>query len=135
MAPTEHPHAHPALRWLWLLLAWAALALAALGVLLPGLPTTPFLLLAAYAAARGSKRLHAWLHAHAVFGPIIADWERYGAVSRRAKRIAVATMAVCAVVIALTAPRWWMTAIAVLIMTCVAIWLWRRPEPPDRPLP
>ena len=52
----------------------------------PGLPTVPFVLLAAFAAARGSQRLHGWLLAHRQFGPMIRDWQAHGAVSRRAKR-------------------------------------------------
>ena len=116
-------------RWLWLLLAWIALALGVIGVVVPGLPTTPFILLSAWAAARGSTRLHAWLQSHRVFGPMIRDWQTQGAVSRRAKRAAVLTMALCAVIFFLTAPHWWMAAIGTAIMTIVAIWLWRRPEP------
>jgi len=125
------PHHPPRpLRWLWLAVAYVALALGALGVVLPGLPTTPFVLLAAFAAARGSTRLHAWLHAHRLFGPMIRDWERHGAVSRRAKRVAVATMALCAVLMFLTAPRLWMSATGTAFMVVVGTWLWRRPEPP-----
>ncbi|MCB1561856.1 MAG: DUF454 family protein [Xanthomonadales bacterium] len=124
-------HHNPAVRWLWLLLALLALGLAVLGVILPGLPTTPFVLLAAYASARGSKRLQGWLHSHRLFGPMIRDWECHGAVSRRAKCFAVITMLLCAVLMALTAPRWWMTATGTAIMAIVAIWLWRRPEPPS----
>lgn len=128
----EHP-TRP-VRWLWLAVAYVALALGALGVLLPGLPTTPFVLLAAFAAARGSRKLHQWLHGHRLFGPLLADWERYGAVSLRARRVAWATMALFAVVLALTAPRWWMAAIPMAIMAIVAVWLGRRPLPPtERP--
>jgi uncharacterized membrane protein YbaN (DUF454 family) len=116
-------------RWLWLSLAWAALALGLIGIVVPGLPTTPFVLLAAWAAARGSTRLHAWLQAHRVFGPMIRDWQAQGAVSRRAKRAAVLTMALCSAIFFLTAPRWWMAATGTAIMAIVAIWLWRRPEP------
>ncbi len=47
------------MRWLWWLLAYASLGLGLLGIVVPGLPTAPFVLLAAFAAARGSKRLHA----------------------------------------------------------------------------
>lgn len=124
-------HRNRYVRWLWLLLALLALGLGVLGVLLPGLPTTPFVLVAAYASARGSKRLQDWLHAHRLFGPMIRDWECYGAVSRRAKWFALVTMLLCAVLMALTAPRWWMTATGSAIMAVVAVWLLRRPEPPS----
>jgi uncharacterized membrane protein YbaN (DUF454 family) len=120
---------HPVSRFAWLLLAWVALLLAVMGVFLPGLPTTPFVLLAAFAAARGSSHLHRWLHAHPRFGPIIADWEREGAVSLGAKRVATLTMILCGIVLALAAPRWWMAAIPCAIMCVVALWLWSRPLP------
>ena len=117
------------LRWAWWLLAWASLALGLLGVVLPGLPTVPFVLLSAYAAARGSERLHAWLLSHRRFGPLIRDWETHGAVSRRAKWLATVMMAVASAVMFLTAPRAWMAATGTAIMAVVAGWLWRRPEP------
>ena len=119
-------------RWAWLVLAYAALGLGLIGIVLPGLPTVPFVLLSAFAAARGSKRLHGWLHAHRQFGPMIRDWERSGAVSRRAKRLAIGMMVVCALIMFATAPAWWMAAVGSAIMAVVAIWLWMRPEPPDR---
>ena len=117
-------------RWAWWLLAYASLALGLVGIALPGLPTVPFVLLSAFAAARGSQRLHAWLLQHRQFGPMIRDWQRYGAVSRRAKRLATGMMAACAVVMFLTAPRPWMAATGTACMALVAAWLWRRPEPP-----
>jgi uncharacterized membrane protein YbaN (DUF454 family) len=86
-------------------------------------------LLAAFAAARGSQRLHGWLLAHRQFGPVIRDWETQGAVSRRAKRLATAMIAASAVIMFLTAPKIWMAATGTAIMAVVASWLWRRPEP------
>ena len=117
------------LRPFYLALACVCLALGVIGIFVPGLPTTPFVLIAAWAAARGSTRLHRWLRAHRVFGPIIQDWEREGAVTRKAKRTAIVTMLLCAIVLFLTAPKWWMAAIPTGIMTITGAWLWRRPEP------
>ena len=117
-------------RWAWWLLAYLALGLGIIGIFLPGLPTVPFILLSAYAAARGSEKLHRWLLAHRRFGPMIRDWQDHGAVSYRSKVLAIGTMAVCAVIMFLTAPRWWMAATGTAIMVIVAIWLWMRPEPP-----
>ncbi len=119
------------MRWFWLGLAITSLALGVIGIVLPGLPTTPFVLLAAFAAARGSPRLHTWLRAHRVFGPMIIDWQREGAVSLRAKRAAWFSMVLCAFVIAATAPKWWMVVVACVFMTGVGWWLWRRPLPAD----
>lgn len=116
-------------RSLYLLLAYVSLGLGVIGIFVPGLPTTPFVLLAAWAAARASTRLHQWLQSHRVFGPMVRDWERERAVSRRAKRTATLTMALCAALFFLTAPKWWMAAIGTACMAAVAVWLWNRPEP------
>jgi uncharacterized protein len=129
--------AHSRFRWAWWLLAYVSLGLGIVGVFLPGLPTTVFVLISAYAAARGSERLHARLLAHPHFGPLILDWQRHGAVSRRAKWAATWTMLACAAVLLLVMPlfsahQWWMTALPLVCMTVVAAWLWCRPEPPAR---
>ena len=116
-------------RWPWWLLAWASLLLAGLGVLLPGLPTTPFVLLSAWAAARGSPALRRRLLADRRFGPLIRDWQRDGAVDRRAKRMALLSMTLCAALVIWLAPHWGIAAFACACMAAVAVWLWRRPEP------
>ena len=116
-------------RWLWWLLAYASLALGVIGIVVPGLPTVPFVLLSAFAAARGSQRLHARLLADRRFGPMIRDWQAQGAVDRRAKWLATTMMSACAVVMFLTAPKPWMAATGTAIMAVVAMWLWLRPEP------
>ena len=117
-------------RWAWWLLAYASLGLGLVGIVVPGLPTVPFVLLAAFAAARGSQRLHRRLLAHGLFGPMIRDWQAHGTVSRRAKVLAITMMAACAVLMFLTAPRWWMAAAGTVIMAIVGVWLWSRPERP-----
>ena len=125
-------------RWLWWLLAYASLAVGIVGIFVPGLPTTVFVLVSAYAAARGSERLHRWLLAHPRFGPAIRDWQAHGAVSRRAKWAASWAMLASAAILLLVmgrfpAHRWWMTALPIACMAAVALWLWRRPEPPSAP--
>lgn len=117
-------------RWAWWLVAYGALVLGVIGVVVPGLPTVPFILLSAYAAARGSRRLHRWLLAHPRFGPMIHDWQAHGAVARRSKVLAIGTMVLCAGVMFLTAPRVWMALTGTAIMAVVGTWLWHRPEPP-----
>lgn len=122
-------------RWLWWLLAYASLGLGIVGIFVPGLPTTVFVLLSAYAAARGSERLHRWLLAHRRFGPLIRDWRAHGAVGRRAKWSATIAMLACAAILLVLmlrfpAHRWWMTALPIACMAVVAAWLWCRPEPP-----
>jgi len=67
--------------------------LAVLGVALPLLPTTPFLLLAAGCFARSSARWHAWLRDNRLFGPLLLDWEQRRCISRRARGVALLSMA------------------------------------------
>ena len=116
-------------RWLWLVIAYLSLVLGVIGAILPVVPTVPFVLLAAFAAARGSTRLHIWVLTNPSFGPMIRDWERYGAVSRRAKIVATLMMAISAVLMLLAAPKLWIAALGTGCMACVAVWLWCRPEP------
>ena len=116
-------------RALWLGLAGACVVLGVVGIVVPGLPTTPFILLAAFAAARGSKRLHDWLRHHRRFGPMVRNWEQEGAVSRPTKRAASIAMVACAAILFLVSPHWWMAAIACTFMAATAAGLWLRPEP------
>lgn len=75
--------------WLYKLLGMAFVALAALGVILPILPTTPFLLVAAACFARSSPKWHARLLDNAVFGPVIVDWQQRRCVRLKTKLVAV----------------------------------------------
>lgn len=116
-------------RWTSLILAYIFLALAIIGVVLPGLPTVPFLLLTAWFAARGSERLHSWLYAHPQFGKLLIDWEQQGAVSRSSKVVAVIllTMSWGFMYFSIDNPGV-LLALAVLFMI-VMVFLISRPEP------
>lgn len=76
----------------WLIVGGLALVLGVIGVVLPLLPTTPFVLLAAFAFAKSSPRLRRWLEENRVFGPIITEWEAHGAIARRYKVLACSLM-------------------------------------------
>jgi len=116
-------------RWTYLILAYLFLVLAVIGVLLPGLPTVPFLLLTAWFAARGSERLHDWLYSHPQFGKLLIDWERQGAVSRSSKVIAVILLIFSWVLMYHRIHNpWLMAALAVLFLS-VIVFLLTRPEP------
>ncbi|MGV3725662.1 YbaN family protein [Hydrogenophaga sp.] len=81
-------------RWLLWLAGTLSLVLGVIGVVLPGLPTTPFVLLAAACYAKASPRLHAWLLHHRLFGPMVSDWEQHRSLTRRTKTIAISAMLV-----------------------------------------
>lgn len=127
------PPLHPSLfvRCLALLAAALCLALGVIGIFVPGLPTTVFILMAAWFAARGSPRLLAWMERHRVFGPMIRHWRTDRSVSRRAKWSATVMMATCAAILFVAPIQPWAAWVAGGIMLTVAIWLWRRPEPVD----
>jgi hypothetical protein len=82
------------LRALLILLGFLFVGLAALGIAVPGLPATPFLLLAAACFARSSERFYGWLLGNPVFGPMIRDWRETRSMSRRSKAIALASIIV-----------------------------------------
>lgn len=122
------PPLSAAKRGLYLALAWLSLALGILGAFLPVLPTTPFILLSAWAAARSSPRLLRWLENHTVFAPMIRDWRRGGVVSRRAKWMATLMMGASGLYLLLGTSLRWSAWAAIACMATVAAWLWRRPE-------
>lgn len=115
-------------RWGLLVLALVFLALGIVGIFLPVLPTVPFLLLAAWAAARSSPRLLAWLEGHPHLGGLIRDWREAGVVRRRTKWNATIAMSASAVIILLTVRKPWIAGLAIASMATVLAWLWRRPE-------
>ena len=93
--PSAPPKPLPA--WLRLLLVAAgllALGLGLLGVVLPGLPTTPFVLLAAACFARASPALHRWLLNNRLTGPLLHDWLTHRSITRRVRWVAIGSMSV-----------------------------------------
>lgn len=119
-----------AARLTWLVVGCVALALGALGIALPLLPTTPFILLAAFCFARSSNRLHAWLVNHDVFGALIDNWQRHGAISRRAKALSVVSMAaVLAISLAMAAPTV-VIVVQLAVLGATALFVLTRPLPP-----
>ncbi|RLA08516.1 MAG: hypothetical protein DRQ59_13840, partial [Gammaproteobacteria bacterium] len=78
----------------YLLIAYAALAIGIVGIFLPLLPATPFLLIAVWAGSRGSQRVHDWIFEQPRFARLINDWHEQGAVPLSAKCLATVMMTV-----------------------------------------
>lgn len=113
---------------LWRALALLALALGLIGIFLPGLPTVPFLLVAAWAGSHGWKALEQWLLNHRRYGADIRRWRERGAIPRRAKWASSLMMAASAGIMWLLAIPLWAQVSAPLLMAGVAWWVWRQPE-------
>lgn len=119
-------------RPLWQRLLWGAAGMASLvtgivGIFLPLLPTTPFVLLAAFCFTRSSTRCERWLLGHPRFGPMVRQWRARRAIPRRVKQLAWAMMAVSSVLAAVLLPArvGWIPAAC---CTAVALWMWRLPD-------
>ncbi|WP_114390367.1 YbaN family protein [Notoacmeibacter marinus] len=116
------------MRWFWRCAGLLALAFGLVGVVLPLLPTVPFLILAAFCFARSSPRLHDWLVAHPRFGPPIADWRREGAISLRAKRLATVSIAAVFALAIMMGLDLRLLAVQGLTLLCVLLFIWTRPH-------
>jgi len=126
----QRPQPHRAVRIGWLLLGLLCVALGFIGALLPLMPTTIFLILAAGCFARSSPRLEAWLLDHPRFGPGLRAWRHEGAISRKGKIAACAGIALGLLLFLMGAhPRIWVAvAVAVALGAC-ATWILTRPLP------
>ena len=118
-------------RWALGLLAVLSLITGIVGIFVPGLPTTVFILIAGWAAARSSPRLYSWLWQHKLFGPMLRNWHQGGYMSRKAKWSASAMMALCAIIVSISSAPLWAAILAISCMSVVLIWLWLRPLPPN----
>jgi hypothetical protein len=115
------------LRIFYLIGGFLAVALGVIGVVLPLLPTVPFMILAAYCFARSSPMFEAMLIENPTFGPHIVRWRENGAISRRGKQAANVAFAISAVVGLIFAPMPF--ALAPLAAGVIGgTWIWRRPE-------
>jgi hypothetical protein len=117
-------------RTLWLVVGYAALGLAIAGAALPLLPTTPFLLVAAFAFARSSPRLHQWLVTHPQFGPLIENWHSHGAISLKAKAAALFAMVATLGLSWLFGAGTDLLALQAVVMTGAAAFILSRPSGP-----
>ncbi len=123
-------------RCLYLALAGAFFALACIGVLLPGLPTTPFLLLTSYFLIRSSPSLNRRLMQSKLFGPLLRDWHRHRALKPRVKTV---SLLACSSVILLSILFGGMPPAARAVVAAAGaygIWfVWRLPVMRNKPAP
>ena len=115
-------------RVLFGLLAYVSLGIGLVAIVVPGLPTTEFILLAAWAATKSSPRLSAWLENHRLFGPILNNWRNGRIIARRAKVSATLSMLFCAGLMLTLLDHGWPIYLAIAGMSLGNLWIWSRPE-------
>lgn len=123
------PHDSRAVRVVLVVVGTLCVALGVLGIFLPVLPTTPFLLLAAACYARASERFYRWLLANPTLGPTIREWRRHRSIPYRTKVVAIALMSVTiAISVVLLAPYPHVQIALAAVGVGVATWLYRIPS-------
>ncbi len=113
------------------LLGWCFFLLGAVGVVVPGLPTTPFMLLALWAFSKSSKRFHDWLYNHPFFGPPLQAWERDRVISLPVKVFALVAMvgALAYMIFGARVPAW-VSILTAVIMAYGAYFILTKPSKP-----
>ncbi|MEH6576886.1 MAG: YbaN family protein [Amphritea sp.] len=113
---------------LYLLAGLTCIALGLFGVVLPLLPTTPFVLLAAFCFSRSSDRMHHYLINHPIFGKLLHDWQHYGVIPLKAKILATVMM-----LLSISYPLFFkdfhfgLKALVVITISCCLTYIWTRP--------
>ena len=98
------------------------------GVFLPVLPTTPFILFAAWCFLKSSARAHQWIYRQPVFGKALKDWEQHRSISRPTKRIALSTITISAVVMWILVENLWLKGAVTAVLMTVSIFIATRSE-------
>jgi len=113
-----------------MILGFTSTACGIAGAVLPLVPSTPFLLLAAFAFARSSPRLHDWLVTHPRLGPPINDWAQHRAISRRAKITAIVVMVATLMLSAALGLSTTVLLVQAIAMSGAAAFILTRPDRP-----
>ncbi len=114
-------------KYILIMTGWLAVALGTLGVVLPLLPTTPFILLAAWCFARSSPRFHHWLMYRSWFGGYLRYWQRYHAMPPGAKPRAVVFILITFAISLWLVQMTWVRVLLLLILSALLLFMWRIP--------
>lgn len=123
------PFQQRGLSLLYVLLGWICLLLGAIGVFLPLIPTTPFVLLAAFCFSRGSQSMHNWLLENKTFGPAIKEWETSRIIRPRAKWLSTIMMSL-AIAYAVVFKQIGLIpkAVMLVVLLIILIFIWSCPS-------
>ncbi len=135
LAAMAQPHRSRVVRGVFIGLGFLSVGLGTAGVVLPVLPTTPFVLLAAFFFARSSPRFDAWLLDHRWFGSLVRDWRAGRGLSRRAKTVSLIAIAITfTITIVFAVSGLWLRLLLVTIAVSVSTFLLRLPTKDRRPI-
>ena len=101
-------------------LGWVCVSLGFIGIFVPGLPTTIFLIIALWAFTKSSKKLRFWLLNHKRFGPILRNWQEHKVVPHRAKIVMVIMQAFVVIIVQYTFENLFITLGLTVILVIVA---------------
>lgn len=129
-SPTQASFWQKLVRWVFLFLGFLFLGIGIIGIVLPVLPTTPFVLLATACFAKSSEKFHYWLINHKTFGPLIKNWHERRAIPRYAKYLAWSMMALsCTMLFYRLSPQMiWIACTTSTICLLTTIWMARLPD-------
>jgi len=120
-----------AVKYLLILCGVILVAVGVIGIVVPGLPTTIFLIAAAACFAKSSPWLHNWLISHRWFGPIIINWQNTRSIPKNAKRVALTMMALACVYTSLMLDSIYLIILIYLLMFGPAVFVFRLPLTED----
>lgn len=123
----------PMMRHALFVLGLVSVALGAAGVVLPLLPTTPFLLMAAWCFVRSSDRAHDWIQNHSVFGPPLRDWEKNKAIAKRTKALALVLIAISMISMWIKIENFLLKGTVTALLISVSVFILTRNEPKSPP--
>jgi len=102
-----------------------------IGIFVPLLPTTPFILLAAWCFVRSSEKAHDWIYKHPAFGKALTDWEKNRSIAPATKALAIFTILLSVLLIWLKVRDEWIRNSVTLMLTGVSLFILTRKSRPD----
>jgi uncharacterized protein len=121
----------PIMKFVYLGIGWFFVALGTIGIFLPVLPTTPFLLISLWAFSRSSPRMHNWLYTHPKAGPYLVAWSEYHVIPPKAKMLSVTLMTASWLYVTFKhANSWVLPAILAAVMGSVFFYILSKPSYP-----
>tara|TARA_B110000116_G_scaffold258775_1_gene260238 strand:+ start:1923 stop:2348 length:426 start_codon:yes stop_codon:yes gene_type:complete len=122
-------------KYMYLGVGFISLFLAYIGVITPGVPFTGFLIIAAWAFSKSSKKWHDYLYSHKIFGPFITNWESERVFPKKARNMMIISMYLSSLICWFSTKSIPITSLVVSIMIVTIIWTKRFPEQPTKIIP